>query len=283
MLSFRRSIRFEEEGCGLRKILQKTGLILGAVLFLFPIVLTVLHSFSVQNVEVELFRLEGLVPGRFDLSGYYDLLVEYSSVLRNFWNSVGYSLSITIWNLLIAVPAAYAFSQAKFRGKEALFFFYIVIMLMPLQVTMLPNYIGLRDMNLLDTPYAIILPAVFAPFSVFLMTQYMSGLENSCIEAALLETKSVSRIITQIVIPQLRPCILAVFMFVFAEQWNMVEQPNIYLRKADLKPFSSFLTLDSGLSVSAVLAGSVIFMVPIVILYLYFHDSLEVGLESMKL
>lgn len=263
--------------------LKKLILVLGAGVFLLPVVLTVVHSFSAQNVDVELFCLESLLPGRFSFAGYYEFLVKNSAILRNFWNSVGYSLVITVLNILVAIPAAYAFSQAKFRGKEALFFFYIVIMMMPLQVTMLPNYIGLRDMKLLDTPYAIVLPAIFAPFSAFLLTQYMSGLEESCIEAALLETKSVTRIVTQVVVPQLRPCILAVFVFVFAEQWNMVEQPKIFLKKDALKPLSSFLMMDGGLSVSAVLAGSVIFLIPIVILYLYFHDSLEVGLESMKL
>ena len=262
---------------------RKAGLLLCAVLFLLPVVLTVLHSFAVQKVEPDLFYLESLFPKKFDLTGYYDLLVEDSQVLRNFWNSVLYALVITVLNILVSVPAAYSFSQAKFRWKEALFFFYIVLMMMPLQVTLLPNYIGLRDMKLLDTPYSIILPAVFAPFSAFLLTQYMNGLENSCLEAALLETKSVTTILTRIVLPQLRPCILAVFIFEFAEQWNMVEQPNIYLKAEKWKPLSSFLSMDGGLTVSEVLAGSVIFMIPIVVLYLYFHDSLEVGLESMKL
>lgn len=254
-----------------------------AVLFLLPVLLTVLHSFTLQSVDEEAFCLKSLIPGRFNLTGYYDLLVEDSNVLRNFWNSVFYAVLITIGNIIISVPAAYAFKESKFKGKDALFFFYIVLMMMPLQVTLLPNYIGLRDMKLLNTPYAIVLPALFAPFSVFLLTQYMRGMEQSYLEAALLETKSMTRIVTKIYLPQLKPCILAVFVFVFAEYWNMVEQPNIYLQSEQLKPLSVLLTMGGSLSVSEVLAGSVIFMVPILILYLYFHDSLETGLESMKL
>lgn len=267
----------------MKNIIGKTILVICALTFLFPIILTILHSFTEQTVTEENFRLNRLFPYGFSLVGYYDLLIEHSPLLRNFWNSVFYAGAISCLNIIVSIPAAYGFSQAMFRGKETLFFFYIMLMMMPLQVTLLPNYIGLRDLKLLDTPLAIVLPAVFAPFSVFLMTQYMKGMEQSFVEAALLETKSVFRIMIQMIIPQLRTCIFAVFVFVFAEYWNMVEQSNIYLRKDSLKPLSGFLAIGEGLTTSEVLAGSVIFMTPIVILYLYFHDSLESGLESMKL
>lgn len=267
----------------MKKAVGKILLLVLALLFLMPVLLTIVHSFSAQSVNVEEFRLAGLLPSGFDITGYYDLLIEHSFLLRNFWNSVLYAGVITCFNILVSVPAAYAFSQARFRGKDVLFFFYVVLTMMPLQVTLLPNYIGLRDMKLLDTPFAIILPAVFTPFSVFLMTQYMKGVEQSFAEAALLETRSVAKIMFVVVVPQLRTCILAVFVFVFAEYWNMVEQPDIYLRQEALKPLSGLLAVGEGLTVAEVLAGSVIFMVPIVILHLYFHDSLETGLESMKL
>lgn len=267
----------------MKKAVGKILLLVLALLFLMPVLLTIVHSFSEQSVNVEEFRLAGLLPSGFDITGYYDLLIEHSFLLRNFWNSVLYAGVITCFNILVSVPAAYAFSQARFRGKDVLFFFYVVLLMMPFQVTLLPNYIGLRDMKLLDTPFAIILPAVFTPFSVFLMTQYMKGVEQSFAEAALLETRSVAKIMFVVVVPQLRTCILAVFVFVFAEYWNMVEQPDIYLRQEALKPLSGLLAVGEGLTVAEVLAGSVIFMVPIVILYLYFHDSLETGLESMKL
>lgn len=267
----------------MKKRIATISLLICALIFLLPIALTMLHSFSEQSVDVDNVRLKTLLPSGFCLVGYYDLLIEHSYVLRDFWNSVWYAGTITCLNIVVSVPAAYGFSQARFRGKNALFYFYVMLMMMPLQVTLLPNYIGLRDMKLLNTPFAIILPAVFAPFSVFLLTQYMKGLEQSFVEAALLETKSVFRIMLRMIVPQLRTCILAVFVFVFAEYWNMVEQADIYLKKESLKPLSSFLVIGQSLTVAEVLAGSVIFMLPIVILYLYFHDSLEIGLESMKL
>lgn len=258
-------------------------ILLFAVVFVLPIVLTFVHSFGVQDAVSEELQLTRMFPTRFGLDGYYELFVENHPILRGFWNSVLYAGVITVCNIVVSVPAAFAFLHARFKGKDLLFFLYIVLMMMPLQVTLLPNYIGLRDMKLLDTQYAIILPAIFTPFSAFLMTQYMRGLEEASIEAAMLETNSVIRMLVMIVLPQLKTCILAVFVFVFAEYWNMVEQPNIYLRQETLKPMSVLLTASGSMTLSAVLAGSVVLMIPIVILYLYFHDSLEVGLESMKL
>ena len=267
----------------MKRNLGRAILLVCAVLFAMPIALTVMHSFGQTSVDIELNRLNSLVPSGFSLEGDYDLLIEHSYVLKHFWNTVIYAGTITLLNTLVSFPVAYAFSQVRFRGRNILFYGYVLLMMMPLQVTLLPNYIGLRDMGLLDTPFAIILPALFSPFSVFLMTQYMKGLDITCLEAARLETGSVFVILWHVVAPQIRTCIFAAFMFVFAEYWNLVEQPNIFLRKESLKPLSSYLAEESVLEMQEILAGSVIFMIPIVILYLYFHDSLEIGLGSMKL
>ncbi len=265
----------------MKKHIYRFILLSAALVFALPIALTVLNSFGVGGLETG--AGEVTEAGSFSLKGYRGLLIENHWFYRNFWNSVFYSVVITLVNIVVSVPAAYAFRQTKFRGKNLLFTGYIVLMMMPLQVTLLPNYIGLRDLKLLDTPFAILLPAFFAPFSVFLMTQYMRGIEDSMVEAALLETKSVFVILMKVVLPQIKACAAALFLFVFAENWNMAEQPDIYLKGDALKPFSVLLFAGGRLNVAEVLAGSVIFMLPIVILYLYFHDSLEDGLESMKL
>ena len=115
----------------MEKVIKKVILSVLAILFLLPVLLTVVCSFSAGNVDTDAFRLEHLFPSGLDFTGYYDLLIEHSYVLRNFWNSVFYAGAITCFNILVSVPAAYAFSQARFRGKELLFFFYIVLTMMP--------------------------------------------------------------------------------------------------------------------------------------------------------
>ncbi len=266
----------------MKKIILRFGIVILSLVFVLPVLLTLFSSFTSGALLSEIKETVNLIPKGFSFVGYYDILIEYSWFIRGFWNSIFYALVITVINILISVPAAYAFSEAKFKGKSILYFFYIVLMMMPIQVTILPNYIGLRDMKLMDTPFAIILPAIFAPFGVFLMCQYLSGLEKSTIEAARLETSSVLTILIQVVAPQVRTCILALFVFIFAENWNMVEQPNVFLTNIKLMPLSVLLAISENVNLVILLAGSVIFMLPIVILYMYFHDSLEAGLESFK-
>ena len=264
----------------MRKKIVPFILLFLVVLFLLPVVLTVISSFTAQpNLE----RSVDLIPKGFTIIGYYRLFIESTWYLKGFWNSIFYALVITAFNLVIAIPAAYAFQESMFRGKKLLYFLYIVLMLMPLQVTILPNYIGLRDMNLINTPWAIILPGIFSPFGVFLLYQYMQGIEKSTIESARLETNSIVQIIQFIVLPQVKTCILALFVFIFAENWNLVEQPNVYLKDIDKMPLSVLLAMDMGYEAMTLFSGSVLFMIPVVILYLYFHESLEVGLENLKL
>lgn len=266
---------------GMKQWLKRSILIILSLLFLFPLLLTIVLSFNEQAVlnDSVILSNERMLIG---LQGYYDLLVENYPLMRNFWNSVFYSVVICGANLIIGVPAAFAMTQIRYKWKNVILLLLIILLMMPLQVTLLPNYIGLRDMGLLNTIWAIILPAVFTPFSVVILVQYMTNMQSDEIEAALLETKSVIAILIKICLPQLKPCVLATLVFVFSENWNMVEQPHIYLKNDLLKPLSSFLTINSGYSLCMLFAGAVIYMMPIIILYLYFHDSLHEGMAVLK-
>jgi multiple sugar transport system permease protein len=151
-------------------------------------------------------------------------------------------------------------------------------MMMPLQVTILPNYIGLRDMGLINTRFGIILPLIFSPFGVVVMHQYMKNIDNSVIEATRLETDSVFRIMITAVIPQIKVCIFAVVLFVFADCWNMVEQPMLFLEDDRLKTLSVFIANASDYEGNVLYPAAVIFMIPVLILYLFFQENLEKGL-----
>lgn len=240
-----------------------------ALIFILPVAATIILSFTFD--------------GAFSFQGYWDLLFDCFVFYPMFWNSVIYAAAITIIQLAVIIPCAFGFSQAKFKGKGALFVFYIVLMMMPLQVTILPNYIGLRDMNLIDTPWGIILPMIFSPFGAVVMRQYMKSIDGSLIEATRLETNSLFRVIFTSVIPQIRVCILAVVLFVFADCWNMVEQPMLFLKDDGLKTLSVFIS-NAEYYVGAVLfPAAVIFIIPVLILYLFFNENLEKGLTLGEL
>lgn len=247
------------------KKLSSIIFVLLAVVFAVPVVATVILSFKTG------------------LGGYSDLLFNCFKFYPMFWNSVIYAVIITVVQLAVIIPCAFGFSQAKFKGKSVLAVFYIVLMMMPLQVTILPNYIGLRDMALIDTPLAIILPAIFSPFGVVVMNQYMKNIDNSVIEAMRLETSSVVRIMLTAVIPQIRVCILAVVLFVFADCWNMVEQPMLFLKNDDLKTLSVFIANSEQFSGEVLFPAAVIFLIPVLILYLFFSENLEKGLTLGEL
>ena len=200
-----------------------------------------------------------------------------------FWNSMLYATIITLLQLVVIIPCAFGFIHAKFRGKNALYIFYIMLMMMPLQVTILPNFIGLRDMGLLYTRWGIILPMIFAPFGVIVMHQYMKGIDDSIIEAARLDTSSMVRILLTAVIPQLRVCIFAVALFVFAECWNMVEQPMLFLKEDRLKTLTIMISQTDTYPTAILSAAAVIFMIPVLLLYLFFNENLEKGLTLKDL
>lgn len=235
-----------------------------ALLFLAPVVVTLIMAL--------------LSGSELTLENYSDLLFNCFAFYPMFWNSVLYAGVITLLQFVIIIPCAFGFSQAKFKGKGALFVFYIILMMMPLQVTILPNYIGLRDLGLVNTRLGIILPAVFSPFGVVVMRQYMNGMTQSTIEAMRLETKSVIRIMIHAVIPQIRVCILAVGLFVFADCWNMLEQPMLFLKDETLQTLPVFLSNADSYAGSVMFPAAVIYMIPALLLYGFFSGSLEKGL-----
>jgi len=235
---------------------KKIILIILAAVFLLPIIITVGKS----------------------LPGYGDLLLDCLVFYPMFWNSALYAAAVTLLQFLIVIPCAFGFSQSKFRGKGALFVFYIILMMMPLQVTILPNYIGLRDMGLLNTRLGIILPAIFSPFGAVVMRQYMKGADNSVVEAMRLETNSVIRVMFHAVVPQIKVCVFAVGLFVFADAWNMLEQPLLFLKDKSLQTLPVFLSTTGQYEGSVLFPAAVMFMVPVVLLYGFFSGYLEKGL-----
>ena len=248
----------------MKRVLFAAFMMLVAVLFLLPIIATIVKSFRVD--------------ASFSIEGYVQLLFNSFIFYPMFWNSILYAIVITVFQLLIIIPCAFGFIHARFKGKNILYVFYIMLMMMPLQVTILPNYIGLRDFGLINTRLGIILPMIFSPFGVIVMHQYMKSIDDSVIEAIRIDTSSMIRIITTAVVPQLRICVFAVSLFVFAECWNMVEQPMLFLKDDKLKTLTIFISQADKFNAETLFSASVISMIPVFLLYIFFNENLEKGL-----
>ena len=218
------------------------------------------------------------IPDMVDVSQYSTVLLKSPEYLLKFWNSVILTLPIVIFQIILALGAAYSFT--RFRGwmKEVIFFMYIILMLMPYQVTLVPNYLVSDWLNILDTRWSIVLPGIFAPFSVYLLTKYMRRIPESLIEAAKLDGANEWQIFTKICVPLCKGPIASVAILVFIDYWNMVEQPLILLSDADKHPLSVFLSQINSGEVGIAFAVATIYMVPTILIFLYGEEYLVDGI-----
>lgn len=270
-----------------------------AILFLMPTVLTMANSFmskteiaanygalldnaSESNQGGKTFVAEKVnlkfIPDRVTISQYVTVLLKSPEYLLKFWNSVILVVPIVVFQLLIASGAAYSFMRFRGRLKEILFFVYIILMLMPYQVTLVPNYMVSRWLNILDTRWAIWLPGIFAPFSVFLLTKFMRRIPVSLIESAEIDGAGEWQIFTKVCLPMSKSSLFSVALLVFIDYWNMVEQPLILLSDQDMHPLSVFLSKINTGEVGLAFAVATIYMIPTLLMFLYGEEYLVEGI-----
>mgnify|MGYP000360355769 CR=1 FL=1 len=221
-----------------RHILARLLLSAAAVVILLPVVLTALYSFFSPGEIKAFMQTRGsfdakslmeikLSPNMFSLSQYYKILIEDMTILRYFVNSAMYTAAILFGQALLIPAMAYALSRFRFRGRDALFFVVIMLMLLPFQVTMVPNVITLRAMGLLDTIWAIILPMTIAPFYIFLLRQYMVGLPGDMIEAAQIDGATPNQTFWKITLPLIRPILVYTLVTSLIGGLQMFDVPQI--------------------------------------------------------
>lgn len=218
------------------------------------------------------------IPDMVTFSQYTTVLLKSPEYLLKFWNSVILVVPIVVFQLIIAAGAAYSFTRYRGRVKEILFFVYIILMLMPYQVTLVPNFLVSKWLNILDTRWAILLPGFFAPFSVFLLTKFMRRIPNSLIESAQIDGAGEWYIFTKVCLPICKSSLFSVIILVFIDYWNMVEQPLILLSDADMHPLSVFLSKINTGEVGLAFAVATIYMVPAILMFLYGEEYLVEGI-----
>lgn len=268
-----------------------------AVVFLLPTVLTITNSFM-NETEInanygKIFATTEnggkvfvsdtvyikLIPNKVSFEQFKSVLFKSPDYLYKFWNSVIYTVPIMIFQLVIALLASYGFMRLKGRLKEILFFVYIIICLMPYQVTLVPNFMVSKWLNILDTRWAIWLPGMFSPFAVYLLTKYMKRIPKSIIEAAKVDGAGEWKIFLKICLPLCKGAIYSVAILIFIDYWNMVEQPLILLADEYLHPLSIFLSKINSGEIGLAFAVACIYMVPSLLIFLYGEDYLVEGIS----
>lgn len=297
----------EQQGRARRKIQKKMGkklwrgtltvfLIIFTMIFVIPIVFTICNSFmgkaeissnygmifATTDTGAKEFISETVnlkfIPDAVSFNQYITVLFKSPDYLIKFWNSVILVVPIVIFQLLVACLAAYGFTRYRGRLRELIFFAYIILMLMPYQVTLVPNFLVSKWLNILDTRWAIWLPGIFSPYAVFLLTKFMRRIPNSLFEAAKIDGAGEWQIFRKVCMPLCKGALSSVAILVFIDYWNMVEQPLILLSDEQMHPLSVFLSKINSGEIGLAFAVATIYMVPALLVFLYGEEYLVEGI-----
>lgn len=219
-----------------------------------------------------------LMPDYPTLSHYGKLLFFTPQFFVLFWNSMKMVTLILLGQLLAGVPAAWAFAVYRVRGSKALFTLYIVLMLLPFQVTMLSSYLVLNRFSLLDTHMAVILPAVFSTFPIFLTYGGFRAIPLELLEAARIDGAKEEYLFLKIGVPLGKGGILSAVVLGFLEYWNMMEQPMAFLENKSLWPLSLYLPEINWSQAGYAFCASLITLIPAVFVFVIGQDYLEQGI-----
>ena len=269
-----------------------------AIVFLFPLILTVASSFmSEQEIDLSYSMVASgdsgqqdnaftgkyadvkLIPVMATVEQYYTALVKRTQFLFKFWNSVLLVVPIILGQILVASMAAYAFAKMEFIFRDQIFFVYIIVMMMPFQVTLVPNYIMAGKLGILGGYSSIILPGIFGTFGVFLMRQFVAYIPDAYIESAKMDGASQFRIFSGIILPMSKTGLAALAILVFIDNWNIVEQPLIFLQDVNMQPLSVYLSAINEGERGIAFAASTIYMLPMLLVFLYGENYLVQGIQ----
>lgn len=202
------------------------------------------------------------------------------------FNSVKITVIVTIIQLATSSFAAYGFSKCKFRGRDTLFLCYIITIAIPWQVYMLPQYIMMNKLHLVDTHWSIILLQSFTAFGVFLLRQFYQSIPEDLLEAARIDGLSEYGIYARIILPLSKPALASLTIFSFVTVWNDFMGPMIYFNSTNVKTIQlgirMFISQYSA-EYNLIMAASVVALVPVFVIYLAFQRFFVEGISTSGL
>lgn len=239
-----------------------------AFFFLFPVLYMVVSSVYT-----------GAQAG-FSFMSYYVVFFESPGYLVKFWRSLLMCIVIAAGQTILSCMAGTAFAKYRFIGKKFFLEMMALFMILPVQVTLLPNYLLLEKLGFLNSWKALIVPAIFSPFGVVWLTFIIQTLPNEWIEAARLDKANQLQIVRYIIVPEIKPALVTLFVLTFVESWNMVEQPIIFLKGPLDYPLSVFLAGVTENSIGVQSVCGILCLIPVTFLFLYYRRELTDGLQD---
>lgn len=222
--------------------------------------------------------LRSFWDGGVTLQPYYDVFLSTSRYLDSFWRSLGLTCTVAAGQLMVSVPAGFCFAKRSFPGKRILAFLLVALLVLPVQVTLVPNYLMLKNLGLLNTYAALILPALFAPLGTFLLGQSFRSIPNALLDAAQLDGCGTIGLLWRIAMPMRKGTMACVAILAFLDAWNMVEQPLAYLRSFQEYPLSVGLAYAAPQGVAVQMVCCLLATLPPLFLFAFFSQDLVDGI-----
>jgi multiple sugar transport system permease protein len=252
----------------------------GALVMCGPFIWMVSTSFK---PSAEVFKFPPTLLSGNPQPGNYGRIFTTIPFGRALLNSAIVATSVTLLQLVVCSMAAYAFACLRFRGREVLFLIYLGALMVPSQVTVIPNFILIRNLGWIDTYQGLILPYAFSSFGTFLLRQYMKTIPSELVEAARIDGANHAQIYAGVVLPLSLPALGALAIFTFVAQWNnflwpliTTSKPNMQVTTVALASLQGQFNTDWPL----LMTGSVLAIVPMLVVFALGNRSFISGITS---
>lgn len=224
-----------------------------------------------------------LLPRYPTLQPFVELLLDSPDFFVMFWNSCRQVFPVLLGQIIVGMPAAWAFGRYRFRGRRILFLLYMILMVMPFQVMMVSSYLVLSRLSLLDSHLAIILPGIFSTFPVFIMEKFFRSIPAALIEAAEVDGAGPFQVFWNVGVPLGIPGVMSSLILNFLEYWNAIEAPMTFLKTKAKIPLSLYLPEITVDQMGVSFAASVIMMMPAILIFLWGQEYLQQGIIASGL
>jgi len=262
-----------------KKFFAYVVLIIGSLIIMFPFLWALLSSFKTNN-EIVLKVPPTFFPEKFTIDGYITVLSEVR-FYRWLLNSLFVGASITFLTLLTSSLGGYIYAKFNFKGKKLSFMVILATLMVPFEVIMIPSYLIISRIGLLNSLYGLIIPSAVSAFGIFLCKQFCESIPNDLIDAGRIDGATEFGIFFKLIVPEIKPTMSALAIFTFVGSWNNYLWPLIIINDENKMPITiaiNFFNLQHFAQTNLVIVVCMLIIIPVIIVYFIFQKQFVEGL-----
>jgi multiple sugar transport system permease protein len=258
-------------------------LILGGIVVFYPLFYMVMNS---VKTGPEILHAPTALPKQITFSGYAAVFQRLNMLLL-YRNSLILAVSITLLNTFLSALAAYAIAKIPFPGRDKLFGFMLITMMIPAVLFLIPTYVLIYRLGWVGKFHALIIPSAVTVYSIFLIRQFMVGIPDEILEAARLDGAGELRLFWQVMVPLCRPALATVAILTFIGSWNDFLGPLLYLNRPETWTVQlglyQFKTQIPGQNAQQIWAATTLITVPLILVYFFLQDQFTRAFANVTL